>query len=356
MPGPAGLDRATDRVPRALARGFCMKPRILVIRGGAIGDFVLTLPAIRLLRENFAHGPPGNPRLQAHRGAGGRAVLRGCDAVDRVRRAVAVFHSRARNCRRTWSSTSPVFSRSSVTFTIPDGYFEGNIRRAGVKHYPARIAGRSTTARTRRSSLRSRSRAWRFTSRKRRRCFSRARRTGAFAADFIQRAFPGDGRSAHRRASRQRRRAEELAGGEMGRAGRRALPDCAVPARACCWWAARRTARRSRICGRRGGAGPIATALDLPLPELAAILRAARLFLATTAASPTSRRRRARRACCSSARRTRTSGRRSPARRKSSARRKMTWRCCPLETVVEALNEALERIHPQIDTDSRRFF
>ena len=30
-----------------------MKPRILVIRGGAIGDFILTLPAITLLRENF---------------------------------------------------------------------------------------------------------------------------------------------------------------------------------------------------------------------------------------------------------------------------------------------------------------
>lgn len=30
-----------------------MSGRILVIRGGAIGDFILTLPAIRLLRENF---------------------------------------------------------------------------------------------------------------------------------------------------------------------------------------------------------------------------------------------------------------------------------------------------------------
>ena len=29
--------------------------RILVIRGGAIGDFVLTLPAIKLLRDNFPH-------------------------------------------------------------------------------------------------------------------------------------------------------------------------------------------------------------------------------------------------------------------------------------------------------------
>ena len=27
--------------------------RILVIRGGAIGDFILTLPALKLLRENF---------------------------------------------------------------------------------------------------------------------------------------------------------------------------------------------------------------------------------------------------------------------------------------------------------------
>ena len=27
--------------------------KILVIRGGAIGDFILTLPAIGLLRENF---------------------------------------------------------------------------------------------------------------------------------------------------------------------------------------------------------------------------------------------------------------------------------------------------------------
>ena len=29
------------------------RPHVLVIRGGAIGDFILTLPAIRLLRENI---------------------------------------------------------------------------------------------------------------------------------------------------------------------------------------------------------------------------------------------------------------------------------------------------------------
>lgn len=30
------------------------QPRVLVIRGGAIGDFILTLPALKLLRENIA--------------------------------------------------------------------------------------------------------------------------------------------------------------------------------------------------------------------------------------------------------------------------------------------------------------
>src|SRR5262245_14022750 len=30
-----------------------MKPRILIIRGGAIGDFILTFPALALVREAF---------------------------------------------------------------------------------------------------------------------------------------------------------------------------------------------------------------------------------------------------------------------------------------------------------------
>ena len=35
------------------------RPRILVIRGGAIGDFILTLPAVRLLREGLP-----NPHIE----------------------------------------------------------------------------------------------------------------------------------------------------------------------------------------------------------------------------------------------------------------------------------------------------
>ena len=43
-----------------------MPGRILVIRGGALGDFILTLPAIRLLRENFPRLPSRDPRLSSH--------------------------------------------------------------------------------------------------------------------------------------------------------------------------------------------------------------------------------------------------------------------------------------------------
>ncbi|NQT91944.1 MAG: hypothetical protein HQ559_04215, partial [Lentisphaerae bacterium] len=55
-------------------------PRILVLRGGAIGDFVLTLPALRLLRERWpdAHIElVGYPHVASLADAGG--------LVDRVR-------------------------------------------------------------------------------------------------------------------------------------------------------------------------------------------------------------------------------------------------------------------------------
>src|SRR4029079_13859228 len=47
------LDRRFPGTRSVCERSVPMAGRILVIRGGAIGDFILTLPAIRLLRENF---------------------------------------------------------------------------------------------------------------------------------------------------------------------------------------------------------------------------------------------------------------------------------------------------------------
>ncbi len=55
-------------------------PRILVLRGGALGDFILTLPAIRALRQ---HWPAATIELLAHPGIAGLAVVAGL--VNRVR-------------------------------------------------------------------------------------------------------------------------------------------------------------------------------------------------------------------------------------------------------------------------------
>ena len=49
---PRSRSALRHRHPRV--RGHAVLNRILVIRGGAIGDFVLTLPATKLLRDRFA--------------------------------------------------------------------------------------------------------------------------------------------------------------------------------------------------------------------------------------------------------------------------------------------------------------
>ena len=81
--------------------------RILVIRGGAIGDFVLTLPAIKLLRDTFPEGAHRDPRLQTHHGAGREALLRRCDSLDRIRTAGRILSRRIPSFRRSWPITSP---------------------------------------------------------------------------------------------------------------------------------------------------------------------------------------------------------------------------------------------------------
>jgi heptosyltransferase-3 len=111
-----------------------MKPRILVIRGGAIGDFVLTLPAIRLLRENFPHAhleilgykhivalAEGRYYADATRsieyGGLSRFFIPGTELPEDLVEYFASFHQ----------VVSYLFD--------PDQFFEGNVRRAGVKYY-----------------------------------------------------------------------------------------------------------------------------------------------------------------------------------------------------------------------------
>jgi heptosyltransferase-3 len=110
-----------------------MSPRILVIRGGAIGDFILTLPAIRLLRENF-------PRARLE--------------ILGYKHIVALAHGRfyADDSRSIeYGPLAPFFIPNAqlapelmaffggfnqvVSYLFdPDRIFENNLRRCGVKN------------------------------------------------------------------------------------------------------------------------------------------------------------------------------------------------------------------------------
>ncbi len=111
-----------------------MKPRILVIRGGAIGDFILTLPAIGLLRENF---PDAQLEILGYEHI--VALAHGRFYADAIRSieysAMAGFfvpHSvLATDLVEYFASFQQIVSY----LFDPDKFFEGNLRRAGVKNY-----------------------------------------------------------------------------------------------------------------------------------------------------------------------------------------------------------------------------
>lgn len=116
-----------------------MKPRILVIRGGAIGDFILTLPAIHLLRENF---PDVHLDILGYEHiieiARGRFYADGTRSIEYG--AMAGFfvpHSKlAPDLVEYFASFQQVVSY----LFDPDRFFENNLRRAGVKNFLAAYA------------------------------------------------------------------------------------------------------------------------------------------------------------------------------------------------------------------------
>ena len=110
-----------------------VKPRILVIRGGAIGDFILTLPAIKLLRENF---PGAHLEILGYRHiialAEGRAYADATRSIEYGPMA-GFFVPRsvlAPDLVEYFASFQQVVSY----LFDPDGFFEANLRRAGVKN------------------------------------------------------------------------------------------------------------------------------------------------------------------------------------------------------------------------------
>jgi len=106
---------------------------ILVIRGGAIGDFILTLPALRLLREGF---PDCRIEIVGYRHiccvAEGRFYA---DAVRSIEYApMAGFFNPRSELDPGLSEYFAGFGQVISYLFDPDKFFEGNLRRCGVKN------------------------------------------------------------------------------------------------------------------------------------------------------------------------------------------------------------------------------
>jgi heptosyltransferase-2 len=110
------------------------EPRILVIRGGAIGDFILTLPAIRLLRDNF---PAARLEILGYKHivalAEGRFYAEATRSIEYG--PVAAFFARNANLDAELSAYFGGFHQVVSYLFDPDGIFEANLRRAGVKNF-----------------------------------------------------------------------------------------------------------------------------------------------------------------------------------------------------------------------------
>jgi ADP-heptose:LPS heptosyltransferase len=107
-------------------------PRVLVIRGGAIGDFILTLPAIRLLREGIAGchlevlGYPGIADLAKTAGL--------ADAVRSLgHREMAPLFAPGAPVSEAVADYLRSFDLVVSYLFDPDGFFRGNLERLGVK-------------------------------------------------------------------------------------------------------------------------------------------------------------------------------------------------------------------------------
>lgn len=110
------------------------RPRVLVIRGGAIGDFILTLPAIRLLRENIP-----NAYIEV---LGYKPIIELALAAGVADETRSLEHgSMARLFAPKAPAEGPLadYFRSFnlvVSYLYdPDGHFRGNMERMGVKTF-----------------------------------------------------------------------------------------------------------------------------------------------------------------------------------------------------------------------------
>ncbi len=108
------------------------QPRVLVIRGGAIGDFILTLPAIRLLRENLASchlevlGYPGIVDLAVSAG-----LADGTRSLNNPR--MALLFARGATMDTELAAYFTSFNLIVSYLYDPDAILRSNLERLGVK-------------------------------------------------------------------------------------------------------------------------------------------------------------------------------------------------------------------------------
>jgi heptosyltransferase-2 len=110
-----------------------MAARILVIRGGAIGDFILTLPALGLLRESF---PEAHIELLGYRHIVELAVGRHyANAARNIEYGplAGFFNPRSELDPELCAWFASFHQVISYLFD-PDEFFAGNLRRAGVRN------------------------------------------------------------------------------------------------------------------------------------------------------------------------------------------------------------------------------
>jgi heptosyltransferase-3 len=186
-----------------------IKPKILVIRGGAIGDFILTLPAIAALRRQFpqAHLEVlGYPHIAQLAVAGGLA-----DRVQPIEaRGLAGFFARGGTLEPDLMDYFSEFDLVISYLYDPDEIFKTNVIRCLVKQFIVGPHRPDETERLHATQV----------------YLKPLERLAIFDADPVPRlAFTQQDSSqpAGQRAatslppSRQRQRKEKLAGSQMGR-------------------------------------------------------------------------------------------------------------------------------------------
>jgi heptosyltransferase-2 len=103
---------------------------ILVIRGGALGDFLLTLPAVAGLRQKWPEA-----RIEMVANARFGELVEGPGRVDAVRPidrpGLAGFFAQGGVLEPDWGDYFSEFDLTLSYFFDPDGIFESNWRRAG---------------------------------------------------------------------------------------------------------------------------------------------------------------------------------------------------------------------------------